>query len=137
VSSGGCERVKSSADVPKESVPPQMARGEVSIRWLISKDDDPPTFYMRLFEMGPGAEILEHKHPWEHEIYILSGGGMVRIGSREYRVEEGTVIYIPPNVEHYYRASESGMSFLCVIPRGPTASPEEPTCPPASPKRGE
>jgi len=103
-----------------EPLPESMAEG-TRIRWLIGEKDSPPTFYMRLFEMGPSGHIKAHFHPWEHEIFVLEGSGEVRIGSRKYRVEAGTAIYIPPNVEHEYWAGGEGMRFLCIIPKGETA----------------
>ena len=35
-----------------------------TIRWLISKADGAPNFYMRLFEVGPGGSTPHHEHAW-------------------------------------------------------------------------
>ena len=88
-----------------------------TIRWLISRDDGAPNFAMRMFEMQPGGEIPLHDHPWEHEIFILSGNGMVTIGDDEVKVRPNMVIYVPPNVPHSYKnEGEEPLRFLCVIP---------------------
>lgn len=115
-----CGKVVRVEDVKAEPVPESMA-SNTTIRWLIGEDDNPPTFYMRLFEMAPNAHINAHFHPWEHEIYILEGSGRVRIGNRFYDVSRDVVVYIPPNVEHEYWAGGMGLKFLCVIPKEPTA----------------
>ncbi|MEB3806850.1 MAG: cupin domain-containing protein [Desulfurococcales archaeon] len=118
------EKVVHFTSVEEKAVPSDMAEG-TTIRWLISGDDGARNFYMRLFSMGPGAHIRPHFHPWEHEIYIVSGSGRVRIGSRTYSVGEGFAIYIPPNVEHEYWSGEEGLRFICVIPARPTAEERE------------
>ena len=64
------------------------ARG-TRIRVLISKDDGAPTYAMRFFEMDPQGHIPEHKHPWEHEILFLEGGGIVGAGEDEKKVTAG------------------------------------------------
>ena len=101
----------------------------VTIRWLIAERDGAPTFAVRLFEVAPGAVIPWHRHPWEHGIYVLEGSMTIRIEGREYRVEAGDFIYIPPNAGHDYRAGEAGARFLCVIPLRPSVPRDwEPPC---------
>ncbi len=118
------EKVTHYTSVPEEPVPEEMATG-TTIRWLISDKDGASNFYMRMFRMEPGAHIKAHFHPWEHEIYVLEGSGRVRIGSSTYDVSEGTVVYIPPNVEHEYWSGDKGLRFLCIIPARPTAEKTE------------
>jgi quercetin dioxygenase-like cupin family protein len=120
VISVACGKVVKASDVAAEPLPESMASG-TAIKWLIGEKDQPPTFYMRLFEMAPQGHIRAHFHPWEHEIFVLSGSGEVRIGLQKHKVEAGTAIYIPPNVEHEYWAGEEGMTFLCIIPKSETA----------------
>ncbi len=110
--------------IPEEIVPEEMATG-TTIRWLVSREDGAENYYMRMFAMKPGAHIRGHYHPWEHEIFVLSGSGRVRVGSKTYDVGEGYVVYIPPNVEHEYWAGEDGMRFLCIIPSRATAEERE------------
>ncbi len=116
-----CGKALDYREIEAQMVPERMASGRVTIRWLISKDDGAQAFYMRLFEMEPDSEIKEHSHPWEHEIFVLEGDGVISIEDKEYRVKAGTVVFIPPNVRHYYKSGSKGMSFICVIPAEPTA----------------
>jgi quercetin dioxygenase-like cupin family protein len=103
-------------EVEAKEVPENMAT-KTTIRWLIGPGEA-PTFYMRVFEVQPGGEIFEHSHPWEHEIFVLKGKGIIRINGKEYEVEEGSVVYIPPCAEHYYKnTGDEVLRFICVIPK--------------------
>ena len=107
-------------EITEEKVPENMASC-TTIRWLLSEKDGVPTFYMRMFTMGPNCHIKGHYHPWEHEIYVLQGEGTIRIGDKKYLVGPGSFIYVPPNVEHEYWSGSTGLRFLCMIPSKPTA----------------
>lgn len=92
------------------------------IRVLISKDDGATTYIMRIFEVEPNGYIPSHKHPWEHEIFVLEGEGVITISEKEHLVKPGTAVFIPPNVIHSYRnVGNSIWRFICVIPLFPTA----------------
>ena len=89
----------------------------ITIRWLISKDDDAPNFAMRLFELDVGASSPYHTHPWEHEVFILQGHGVVRTAGKETSIESGDVVYIAPKEEHQFMNSgQEPFHFLCLIP---------------------
>jgi quercetin dioxygenase-like cupin family protein len=120
---GQCgEKVGYFNEVKSERISPEMGR-KATIRWLISEKDGASTFSMRLFEIDAGGKILAHSHPWEHEIFILSGTVKIRIGSKWYVVREGMFLYIPPNVEHeYINAGTEQLRFLCIIPNKPTTT---------------
>lgn len=103
-------------EIEAKVVPPDMA-AKTTIRWLIRSADGAPNYAMRVFEIGPGGWIKEHSHPWEHEIFVLSGNGKIKIGERWYDVGAGTFIYIPPNVPHAYENPGNDVfRFICVIP---------------------
>ena len=102
-----------------ESVPEEPVEGAegVWVRWLISRRDGAPNFAMRLFRFEPGASMAPHSHPWEHEIYVLSGRVVVTVGGEEVEAGPGTALLVPPNVEHSYRnPGEEDAVFICVIP---------------------
>lgn len=88
------------------------------IRWLITQEWGAKNFMMRLFEMEPGGFSPLHKHPWEHEIFILEGQGLVLGGNEEKEWKEDDVIFIPPNENHQLKnTSKKRAKFLCLIPR--------------------
>ncbi|MCY4402821.1 MAG: cupin domain-containing protein [Candidatus Poribacteria bacterium] len=58
---------------------------------------------MGLEEIDPDSEIPIHSHSKEEEvIFVFAGKGMAYVGGEEAEMEKGTVIYIPPNVEHRF-----------------------------------
>lgn len=87
------------------------------VRWLITSEVGAENFAMRLFEMEPGGYSPLHSHPWEHEVFILEGEGVVLGGGEERKFRAGDVIFIPPNEEHQFRnTSEKTVMFLCLVP---------------------
>ncbi len=122
------EKVGYYKDISPEELPEKFG-SDATIRWLIKKEDEAPTFAMRVFTIYPGGHINPHDHPWEHEIFILSGNGRIRIGSNWYDVKKGFYIYVPPNVEHeYINNGSEPMEFICVIPHEPTAERKKIIC---------
>ena len=108
-------------DVPKERVDMEGMDGErtkgVWIQWLIREEQGAENYALRLFTVEPGGKIPKHQHPWEHEIFVLSGEGVVGAGEEEVKVREGNFLYIEPDVPHWYRNEGDGdFKFLCIIP---------------------
>jgi quercetin dioxygenase-like cupin family protein len=99
-------------------VEPKDAEGGVyKVRWLITKEMGAKNFAMRLFEMEPGGYSPHHSHPWEHEVYILQGEGLVKGGSEERKFKEGDVIFLAANEKHQFKNNgEKTVKFLCMIP---------------------
>ena len=88
-------------------------------RILIGSDQGAPNFVMRLFTLEEGGFSPYHAHPWEHEVFVLAGEGIVKgIGVEKY-VSAGDFIFVPPNEEHQFRSSgKEPFEFLCIIPKG-------------------
>jgi len=87
------------------------------VRWLITKDIGAEHFAMRLFEMGIDGYSPKHKHPWEHEVFILQGTGVIYSQGQEKSFKSGDVIFIPANEEHQLRnTGKETVKFLCLIP---------------------
>jgi len=90
---------------------------KLRVRWLITKEMGAENFAMRLFEMEPGGYSPLHSHPWEHEVFILDGEGLVFGEGKEKRFRPGDVIFIPPNEKHQFKNNdEKTVKFLCLIP---------------------
>ena len=87
------------------------------VRWLITKEMGAENFEMRLFEMAAGGHSPYHNHPWEHEVYILEGEGLVVSEDLERPFGTGDVIFIPQNEKHQFKnTDEKTVKFLCIIP---------------------
>lgn len=92
---------------------------KLRVRWLITKKTGADNFAMRLFEMDPDGYSPFHDHPWEHEVFILEGEGLVRGGGEERRFKEGDVVFIPPNEKHQFKnKGDKTVKFICLIPYG-------------------
>lgn len=103
------------ADVPAEKVE-QGAEG-VTIRWLITEKDGAENFVMRHFEIAPGGHTPEHRHAWEHEVFILAGEGAVLSEDAEEPFGPGDVIFMPSGEKHRFRnTGEEPVRMLCLIP---------------------
>ncbi|MBN1877601.1 MAG: cupin domain-containing protein [Anaerolineae bacterium] len=100
-----------------ESVTLEPVQAGIGIRWLIK--DDAPNFAMRVIEIEPGVVFSPHHHPYEHEIYVLEGSGIVT--NSEGDVEDmypGVFLYVPPDEVHGYRnTGDVTLKFICVIPQ--------------------
>ena len=51
--------------------------------------------------LEPGMEVNPHSHPCEQVVYIVQGQMRFVIGGEVLEGGAGTLIRIPPNVEHY------------------------------------
>jgi quercetin dioxygenase-like cupin family protein len=78
-------------DLPKESVRAGVTRagfrGEdvlLVMNWL-----------------QPGMQTNPHSHPFEQIVYIVNGRMRFVIGGQTLEVGAGSVVRVPPNVEHY------------------------------------
>jgi len=72
---------------------------------------------MRLFEIEPGGNSPLHNHPWEHEVFILEGEGVVFDGAKATPSKADNVIFIPPEERHQFKnTGKKLLKFLCLIP---------------------
>ncbi|MBI5576712.1 MAG: cupin domain-containing protein [Deltaproteobacteria bacterium] len=89
----------------------------VSIRVLMGDNVGAPNFAMRHFSLGPGGSTPYHTHPWEHEVFVLSGTGKALKKGGEEAVSPGSFVYVAPDEEHSFANSgDSHFEFLCIIP---------------------
>jgi quercetin dioxygenase-like cupin family protein len=90
---------------------------KVNVRWLITREMGAPNFAMRLFEVEPGGHSPFHNHPWEHEVFILEGEGLVVGGKGEKKLKAGDAVFVPPNEQHQFKNnSKKKLKFLCLVP---------------------
>lgn len=102
--------------VKSEPVEMEGADG-CTVRWLIGDADGAPNFAMRQFEVAPGGHTPRHTHPYEHEVFVLEGEGVVYEGDTEHPLRTGDVVYVKPDEVHQFRnTSDAPIKFLCLIP---------------------
>ncbi len=89
---------------------------------MVGRADGAPNFALRQFKVAPGGFTPRHAHDYEHEVFIVEGGGTVLLEGQERAVKAGDVIYVPANQEHQFKAAASngpgagGLRFLCLVP---------------------
>ncbi len=83
---------------------------------MLTANDGTPTFAMRLFEIDPGGYTPRHSHDWEHEVYIISGGGFILKGDDMVEIEKDDFIFVEPLELHQFKAGDEGLKMICVVP---------------------
>ena len=109
-------KVQSSNSIEQRVVEMEGAKG-CQVRSLIGDADQAPNFAMRQFEVEPGGHTPRHRHPYEHEVFVLEGHGEVFEGDTAHPLKAGDVVFIRPDEVHQFRNSgETPLRFLCLIP---------------------
>ncbi len=109
-------KIEKSSNIKKSPVNIDGAK-DVEIRWLISKEDGANNFAMRMFELQPGGHTPLHKHPHEHEVFIVAGKGTFHCDGKEYEFAPEHVIFVPGESMHNFKnTGDSLLRFLCLIP---------------------
>lgn len=76
-----------------------------------------PNFVMRLFTIEPGGHTPLHSHPWEHEVFVVSGSG-VTAGELEAEFSAGDALFVPAGEVHSFRnTGAEALRIICVVPR--------------------
>ncbi|MEM9411844.1 MAG: cupin domain-containing protein [Planctomycetota bacterium] len=101
-----------------EQKPVEMpGAGNCKVRQLIGGNVSAPNFAMREFEVAAGGFTPKHSHPYEHEIYVISGNGVAMEGNTKHPIKAGDVIYVAPDDVHQFRNDGTEpLKFLCLIP---------------------
>ena len=89
----------------------------VTMKLLVGRVDQAPTFAMRHFAVEPGGYTPMHHHDWEHEVLILAGTGELECDGEISSITSGDGLYIPSNQAHQFRNNGDKMlEFLCIVP---------------------
>ncbi len=83
---------------------------------MVGREDGAPNFALRHFRVEPRGHSPRHSHDYEHEVYIVDGGGEVLLDGAYRPIRRGDVIYVPADQEHQFKAGEQGLRFLCLVP---------------------
>jgi len=89
----------------------------VTMKLLVGRGDEAPTFAMRHFSVEPGGYTPLHNHDWEHEVLILAGSGELECDGEVSPIYSGDGLYIPSNETHQFRNNgDKPLEFLCIVP---------------------
>ena len=95
----------------------KVQAGEKTYRQVLIGPDEAPNFAMCRFIIQPGGSMPEHTNSVEHEQYVLSGEAQIGIGNQVYEVRQGSIVYIPADIPHWYKTiGDHAFEFLCMVP---------------------
>jgi quercetin dioxygenase-like cupin family protein len=88
-----------------------------SMAVMVGRADGAPNFALRQFRIEAGGHTPRHHHDYEHEVFVVEGGGEVLLEGEFRPIRAGDVIFVPAMQEHQFRASTgSALRFLCLVP---------------------
>ena len=89
----------------------------VVMRVVAGPAEGAPNFAMRVFEIQPESATPFHSHPWEHEVFVVSGRGVVRGADTERQLGEGDAVLVPPDEPHCFASTGNDVfRVICVVP---------------------
>jgi quercetin dioxygenase-like cupin family protein len=89
----------------------------VTMRVVAGPAERAPTFAMRVFEIQQGSATPLHIHPWEHEIFVVGGKGVVRSAGKETPLAEGDAVLVLPGEQHsFMNTGRDLFRVICVVP---------------------
>lgn len=101
-----------------QQVEARPAAEGVTMRLAIGPDDGAPFFNLRVFEVQPGHATPHHSHWWEHEVFVLSGRGVVRTEDGDVPLEHGSTVFVPGGELHQFaNRGDDVFRFICVVPQ--------------------
>ena len=100
----------------RDSTPIEEVKG-VFRSEVITGDDGAPLFCMRVFDVEPGSSTPSHSHPWEHEVFVLSGKGVVAGEQGATPIAKESVVFVGPDEPHcFVNTGNEALRFICVVP---------------------
>jgi quercetin dioxygenase-like cupin family protein len=110
-------KIKNLEEISPE-IPQMTGTRDVTLQWLITKNDGALHYVMRIFSIEPGGEIPVHTHTnMEHEMFVIEGAAVMNDGISKITVKKGNAILVLPNEKHgFVNISDKPFRFICVIP---------------------
>ena len=88
-----------------------------SLRVRIGAGDGAPNFTMLMLTIAPGGNTPYHQHPWEEEIFIISGEGKIVTHEGDSPIGAGDALFFASGEEHQFvNTGKENLHFICIIP---------------------
>ena len=78
--------------------------------------------FLRMPALSAGVYVLpagdtdpQRPHREDEVYYVTSGRGVIRVGTEDRPVEPGTVVYVPPHVDHRFHSITEELRVLVVF----------------------
>jgi quercetin dioxygenase-like cupin family protein len=89
----------------------QYQDGSIVSKQILKK----PNGNITLFAFDKDESLTEHTSPFEAVIYMVDGEMEIKIGGNPYKVKEGEVIIMPPDIPHGLTAVKKSKMLLTMI----------------------
>ncbi|HSR16574.1 MAG TPA: cupin domain-containing protein [Ignavibacteriaceae bacterium] len=94
---------------PKEEI--KYQDGTIISKQILKK----PNGNITLFAFDKDESLTEHTSPFEAVVYMVDGEMEIKIGGNPYKVKEGELIIMPPNIPHGLTAVKKSKMLLTMI----------------------
>jgi mannose-6-phosphate isomerase-like protein (cupin superfamily) len=74
-----------------------------------------PALSAGLYVLAAGDTDPQRPHREDEIYYVTSGRGVIRVGTEDRAVETGSVVYVPPGVEHTFHSITEELRVLVVF----------------------
>src|SRR3982750_4143550 len=71
-----------------------------------------PSLSMGVYELAAGALDPQKPHTEDEVYYVVSGRAMAQIGEKARPVQDGSIIYVPANLEHRFHTITEDLTLL-------------------------
>lgn len=65
------------------------------------------------FEVAGGSAVYPHQHPTHEFYYVMSGRGIMTVAGEDRDVQQGDLVYIPPDAVHSLRPVSEHAPIHC------------------------
>ena len=105
------------AGVPALSIEEPGARG-MTLQWLTADDlERSPRFCTRRITLAPGGHTPQRDTPWEHQLHVLSGKGLLSERERATPLAPGSTVLVREGLRfRVENAGDEPLVYLDVIP---------------------
>jgi mannose-6-phosphate isomerase-like protein (cupin superfamily) len=80
---------------------------------------DVGSLFCEVYSLAAGAVDLQQPHPEDEVYYVFQGNAKIRIGSHDYPVQTGDVIFVPAGETHYFFEIASDLELLVFFSKAP------------------
>ncbi len=74
-----------------------------------------PALSAGLYMLPAGAIDTQEPHTEDEVYYVISGRGLIQVGSENRPVEAGTLVYVKANVEHHFHSITEDLRLLVIF----------------------
>ncbi|HVO72482.1 MAG TPA: cupin domain-containing protein [Ignavibacteriaceae bacterium] len=85
--------------------------GTIVSKQIIKK----PNGNITLFALDKDESLTEHTSPFYAIVYIVEGEMEIKIGGNPFKVKEGELLVMPPNIQHGLTALKKSKMLLTMI----------------------